>query len=690
MRMLSIRMFLLLAVLLSVAGFSQGAELVHKWSFEGNTLDTSGSGNDGTVNGGTASYVSGQFGQAISLDAGVSVDAAAGTTANVPTQATDSWSMNMWLNIDTPLPSLAALAGFSAREDYSGNETEDEGGTRRIFNAFGGSGDNDIYFWGLSWLSEPPIYGDISFAGNEYASDSQWHMYTFTFDGTTLTGYVDGTAIGTGTPELVDALNDAVFVGGTSLWGSTFAGSFDEFTIWNGALSEGEISDLYDYNAFVTPSVVSPGVGATLVPVETTLEWLEPDTYAPQDYKLYVRADDPNFVDSANNLIDGVSVTPATPTTTYALALDYDTTYYWRVDATDGIDWYTGGPWNFKTTPQTPVVTKDPDSLVVAAGETAVFDIEQVNGTSFKWFKNETELSDDAKYSGTATATLTVTDVQKDNEGAYYCKIINNASPEGVDSNVAGLWTKRQMAHWDFDDNLTDTVDGWVGEYSDPNSPVYDPNSISGKSLKLAGDSSHVSIPGSEDVFNYYPLGQTVSVWVNTTSDDSWYSPIAKFDDAGWAVYVTAQQSTAARFSWGPTTILDIFGGSNIADSNWHLLVHQYDPESQTLKLFVDGVLAAESGVITPQPINVPLTIGADTTEGTWSWNGLIDEVKIWNYALDPYQIAHMYTDVMTDSQICVEPVGAGDMDGDCDVDIDDFAIFAGQWLECNRVPDCK
>ncbi len=51
--------------------FSQEAELVHLWQFDGDTEDASGSGNHGEIDG-SVSYIPGQFGQAISLDAGIS------------------------------------------------------------------------------------------------------------------------------------------------------------------------------------------------------------------------------------------------------------------------------------------------------------------------------------------------------------------------------------------------------------------------------------------------------------------------------------------------------------------------------------------------------------------------------------------------------------------------------------------
>jgi len=62
-------LFVIVSLSASMA-FSQEAELVHLWQFDGDTEDASSSGNHGEIDG-PATYIPGQFGQAISLDAGI-------------------------------------------------------------------------------------------------------------------------------------------------------------------------------------------------------------------------------------------------------------------------------------------------------------------------------------------------------------------------------------------------------------------------------------------------------------------------------------------------------------------------------------------------------------------------------------------------------------------------------------------
>ena len=138
--------------------------------------------------------------------------------------------------------------------------------------------------------------------------------------------------------------------------------------------------------------LVAPDFEETYVGTDTTLEWSPPGSYPAGGYELYLRRDNANFADTANNILDGVSVTPDTPTTTYGLTdLDGLTTYYWRVDPVDpaGPTTHTGGTWNFTT------VIKPPETIVqsVTWDETVTMRLsrEDLRGDHFElWLQNNT------------------------------------------------------------------------------------------------------------------------------------------------------------------------------------------------------------------------------------------------------------------------------------------------------------
>lgn len=85
-------------------------------------------------------------------------------------------------------------------------------------------------------------------------------------------------------------------------------------------------------------------------------------------------------------------------------------------------------------------------------------------------------------------------------------------------------------------------------------------------------------------------------------------------------------------------------------DSNWHYVVGICDEANSQLLLYVDGqlvgsgTLAAGSGVLSVGP--VPVMIGArdsSTTLGGVAYNGYLNDVAIYNYALSPSQIVTQY-----------------------------------------------
>ena len=357
--------------------------------------------------------------------------------------------------------------------------------------------------------------------------------------------------------------------------------------------------------------------------------------------------------------------------------------------------------WSFTSIPATPYLESQPDSQTVDAGSTAVFTFDQLNATGFQWYK------EDVLMPGETSQTLTLTGVDETDEAAYHCVLTNLADPVGISTDDVSLWIKRQVAHWTFDETLTSDVDGWVGVYSDPNAlvdvsddEVYDTNSISGHSLKLAGDGLHVAVHDSQDYFNFYPLGFTISTWVNTTAGDVYGGVVTKQDritGSTWLGYTHDLYGISAGAYVRGVGSVETAGRNPVNDGKWHHIVASSD--GATLSIYIDGKLAG-SGLLSGST-DLPsalLIIGAEletAADGTVSapspFSGLMDEVEIWTYALDPYDIAHMYTDVMTDDTVCVNQIGLDyDFDGDCQVNLADFAMFASQWLNCNRVPDCK
>ena len=227
------------ALVILAAGLPRSAHaatVVADWRFNGNTNDSSVNGNNGTITGST-SYVTGKSGQAIRLEngAGVTIPVAAA----LPLGANSSWTINLWLAFSSAPAPLLSLAGFGQQNGWAPEIT----GTARSLTS--NVGDANIFFW---QINSPSLDG-----GTTYIGDGTFHMYTISSENTGATGtailkiYRDSTLVATSSPlnNIRDAFGTSIFVGGTSQWGKTWAGSVDEFTLWNGALTQTEVNTLY-------------------------------------------------------------------------------------------------------------------------------------------------------------------------------------------------------------------------------------------------------------------------------------------------------------------------------------------------------------------------------------------------------------------------------------------------------------
>ena len=88
----------------------------------------------------------------------------------------------------------------------------------------------------------------------------------------------------------------------------------------------------------------------------------------------------------------------------------------------------------------------------------------------------------------------------------------------------------------------------------------------------------------------------------------------------------------------------------NVLDGSWHHIAVTYNAGSTSIdgekKIYVDGILRATDGAATILDIDntptVPIEIGR-RGDGARYWNGSIDEVAFFNYALDSDQVEEIY-----------------------------------------------
>jgi len=211
--------------------------LVGYWTFDGSTInwntglaaDSSGTGNSlSLINmSTTSSPTGGKLGQALKLSSSSQTYLTKSSPTGLPNTQSPQ-TMSAWVNFSTTSPNNA-LGWF----DDIINRDDNTGAREEFFCGTGGCG---VAQWSGAAIIQTPSTISIN----------QWHLVTFTYDGSNNTMYIDGVfstsntnGADTGTPNILE-------IGGSGRHSENFAeGKIDDVRIYNRALSASEVKQLY-------------------------------------------------------------------------------------------------------------------------------------------------------------------------------------------------------------------------------------------------------------------------------------------------------------------------------------------------------------------------------------------------------------------------------------------------------------
>lgn len=205
--------------------------LIHHWKLDGNATDSVGSAN-GIAQGG-ASYATGRFGQAVSLD-GVDDFISTATTGNAIVPATD-YTLMAWVNWDGGNNNRGYIAG--------GQNSGTSGETFTMGKATDGS--DRILF--LNLLPTGGQGNSITESPAAAFTTGIWHHVAYTVhstNGTTL--YLDGSPIATNPTRTTHTASTTVFnIGNNPQTGSPnpFDGLIDDVAVFDGVLDATQINN---------------------------------------------------------------------------------------------------------------------------------------------------------------------------------------------------------------------------------------------------------------------------------------------------------------------------------------------------------------------------------------------------------------------------------------------------------------
>ncbi|MBI9016713.1 MAG: immunoglobulin domain-containing protein [Phycisphaerae bacterium] len=463
------------------------------------------------------------------------------------------------------------------------------------------------------------------------------------------------------------------------------------------------IGELHFNDTLVPMEAVSPADGALNVQRDPMLQWAPFQSEGITGYDVYFSTDpntlDPNIPSAELKLVDNELVTTADPTPTVEELLEYNTTYYWRVDFYEGTTFNMGRIWSFTTVPPAPIISGNPVDITVGTGPltSGQFTVTGSNMEIFTWYKEgqETPLVDGANISGSDTATLTISPVSLADEGNYYCVVSNTLSEVSVQSDSAILLTRRLVAHWAFDGTIADETGVWDGLWTGNATQYVAGVDGTENGAVLFDGASYVEIPGSEDYFTFHPRGISIAMWVRNVANGDTGDYMRILSKAG-DYEIKTHDDGYIYGGFTPNQDIGIAGGS----TDWRLIVLTFDPyfaegsafgnysiyqgeNDQIVSVYGDLTAQEPAGTVAQ---NV-LRIGASSIlnqGGLWNLNqAALDDVRIYSYALSLSEIAQLQIDMLGGS-ICAD-INAesliADFNRDCVVDINDFATFAAGWL---------
>ncbi len=402
------------------------------------------------------------------------------------------------------------------------------------------------------------------------------------------------------------------------------------------------------------------------------------------------------------------------------ITVDRGVTYYWQIE--EALDDGTGNPygdgdpnnimgqlWSFDVIGAKPTILAGPENALADFSGNASFSVTADSAaTDYRWFKVGTpdvQLSDGGIYSGTTTNTLVITGCTVADEGLYYC-IAYNGDPEAGGlasnpSNSAILWYPRLVSYYPFETETAgvtpDIVSGFDAVLSQEAASaglptLNDANAIVGTYCLQLDNADYATDPNGQfatlpaGVVDYIDL--TISAWIQPTSSVGWSRAFDFGNGQNDYLFVTPE----AGNDWGVLRFAskvdngdeqDLVGDGLTPGQWYHVAV---TITGDTGRLYRNGQLVATNTGMTINPIDVGAVLNylGKSQYPDPEFDGLIDDLKIYNYALSGYDVAQEYMTVAGGSVCDWEHYDQGnyDVNGNCIIDLPDFAAFAARWLE--------
>ncbi len=269
-------------------------------------------------------------------------------------------------------------------------------------------------------------------------------------------------------------------------------------------------------------------------------------------------------------------------------------------------------------------------------------------------------------------ARLIMTDANADDEGAYYC-ILSDESVFPVVSTAARLQVNALLTYWPLGQaEVADNryLDRQGGHHADITGlPAF----VLGAHGQDAAASEITPEAGWASSSPLRPIGFT-----------------GEFSIAFWYRWNGLQDMTSAA---GDLMVESIWNGTSRLDhaaqpGHWQFFCVTFD--GTTGRTYLDGRIKTTESWHKVDPGRITVDLGH--ASGAHTFNGALDDVRIFNYALSDAQVVSLFTE---DVLCILSYAQTFDLTGpngspDCRVDLYDLRILLDNWMSCGIYPRCQ
>jgi len=164
-----------------------------------------------------------------------------------------------------------------------------------------------------------------------------------------------------------------------------------------------------------------------------------------------------------------------------------------------------------------------------------------------------------------------------------------------------------------------------------------------GQAVSFGGMSDYITIDNWQGILDGNPF--TISLWVNSTAQDDWTMVCWGGATNGTRVDFRLYQGRL-RVEHGNGNLV---GNSVVADGQWHhavlVVTQNASIQAPQVALYVDGLndtAATTDPDVFGTVADVPVTIGQRRTNNDRNFQGMLDEVRIFDVALSPEEVASL------------------------------------------------